>query len=262
MAIKRWLKRTLPHTIVLEIQKYRHLQNLKNISRDSDPDFKGIEKIVAPGDTVFDVGANMGFYTIFLSRLVGNRGTVISVEPVQSTFKLLQHMVNKLHLNNVRCFNMAMSSHAGTVKMEVPVSTSGEEDYYLARIVSEEKESSNRKIVTEVKTIDGIVGEQKLGVSFLKIDVEGHELKCLHGAKSLLEAQKPLILIEVWGNPDDESEEGRKTFVFLRQLGYTPYLWRNEEFHIRKTGELSVNYFFMAEHHEKVIKKLGRENQS
>jgi len=249
VGYKDALKKALPRWMVLEIQKRRYLKTLGKVSVESDPDFRGVERIVAGGDTVLDIGANMGFYTIFLSRLVGPNGSVVSVEPVDATFKLLTHMVRKLSLDNVRTKNIAVSDHAGEVTMEVPVNADGQEDYYLAKIVSGGGESNTRKVVVEVNTIDGLVAESNLKVSFLKIDVEGHELTCLKGAQSLFRTQQPALIIEVWGNPDDEQQPGIHTFRYLAELGYSPYLWKEGRFQPRRAGETSVNYFFFTPRH-------------
>jgi FkbM family methyltransferase len=180
---------------------------------------------------------------------------VISVEPIDNPYKLLRHMIRKLSLDNVRSMNIAVSDRAGKVTMEVPVNADGEEDFFLAKIVSDGGGDRTRKFEVDVDTIDNIVGERNLAVSFMKIDVEGHELTCLQGARNLLTTQKPALIIEVWGDPDNEQQPGIRTFTYLKNLGYAPYLWKDGAFRPRNQGEMSVNYFFFAPSHaEKFVK--------
>jgi len=255
VGFKQALKTLLPRWVVVEIQKRRYVKSLGKVSVESDPDFRGVEKIVAAGDTVLDIGANMGFYTVFLSRLVGPKGLVVSVEPVDTTYRLLRHISRQLSLDNVRCMNLAVSDHPGKLTMEVPVNADGQEDYFLAKIVSGEGDSRSRKVVVDVNTIDGLVAEGNLRVSFLKIDVEGHELTSLKGAKALFEKQQPALIIEVWGDPDNKDQPGIHTFAYLKSLGYAPYLWKEGKFQPRQPGETSVNYFFFHPRHvEKFVK--------
>ena len=67
-----------------------------------------IKYLVKPGDSVLDIGANVGWYTNHLSLLVGEPGKVYSIEPIPETFALLRAVVGELGLSNVESLNYAM----------------------------------------------------------------------------------------------------------------------------------------------------------
>src|SRR5215469_11112259 len=58
-------------------------------------------KLISPGDTVLDIGANIGVYSRMLSRCVGPQGTVYAFEPIPHTFDFLSNNIRKLGLKNV-----------------------------------------------------------------------------------------------------------------------------------------------------------------
>jgi len=154
-----------------------------------EPEFAKLPEWVSAGDIVLDIGANIGHYTARLSRLVGAGGRVISFEPVIETFELLSSNVSRLPGNNVSLINAAASEQTGMVSMALPILESGMTNYYMAEIVPGEGEFS-------VLTLPVDALEVPAPVSFIKIDVEGHELTTLKGMKKLIERDHPVMVIE------------------------------------------------------------------
>ena len=72
-----------------------------------------------PGDTVVDIGANIGSFTVLAASIVGPGGRVIALEPVSGTFARLQKNVGLNRLENVTCRNEAVDSRAGTLEIRV-----------------------------------------------------------------------------------------------------------------------------------------------
>jgi FkbM family methyltransferase len=60
------------------------------------------------GESVADIGANAGVYTIAFASLVGSSGEVYSFEPIAANYDILQTVINKAHLSNVRSFRAAL----------------------------------------------------------------------------------------------------------------------------------------------------------
>jgi FkbM family methyltransferase len=172
-----------------------------------EPEFHKLAEWVSEGDCVLDIGANLGVFTAALSQLVGPRGHVLAFEPVPETFRLLAFNSRLFAYPNVTLFNAAASDRSGLVGMEMPFSGTGLPDIYLAHIV--DKPTGRRVFALP---IDALRIPTK--VSFIKIDVEGHELSVLKGMEKLLTEQGPLLVVE--GNDLAVKE-------FLHSLGYADF---------------------------------------
>ena len=117
---KKLALRLVPETVLHLVKKIHYARVIRSISPNDEPDLKVIQRLVAPGHHVADLGANIGIYTKYLSELVGASGRVHSVEPIPLTFDILRSNVRKLGLRNVELKNCAISDTDGYVTMEVP----------------------------------------------------------------------------------------------------------------------------------------------
>ncbi len=99
-----------------------------------EPEFALLGQFVRPGDSVIDVGANVGHYTVRLSRLVGPQGRVFAFEPVPATFEVLASNLRSAGCENVTLFNTAASAVTNLVSMTVPRFPDGLANYYQASI--------------------------------------------------------------------------------------------------------------------------------
>lgn len=214
---------------------------------EGERDLEVVRHIVQPGDTVFDVGANFGYHTLFLSKFVGDQGEVYSVEPIPLTFEILSNGVRKLPLMNVRLFNCGISDKEGSGIMEIPTYDSGGENFYQARIIKDKKsEPSFRDCEVVLKTLDSFLPSIKKSIDFIKIDVEGHELQAIMGANQLIERFRPPMLIEVSGDPDQIGTPASELFNLLSRNGYSPYWYKGAALIERNHGDKSINYFFLT----------------
>lgn len=157
------------------------------------------------GDTVVDIGAHMGRYTITSSKFVGSSGKVIAVEAHPYNFRILQHNIRLNKLTNVNPLNWAVYSKKARLKLYLPDEDLGYTMHhslmtnYLATKYSEEIE--RRYIEVEADTLDNLLKIRGINkVNWIKIDVEGAEYEVLKGAKELLSANQYVsILVEVHG---------------------------------------------------------------
>ena len=169
-------------------------------------EFDVIQHLVKPGQQVLDVGANIGVYSVYLAGLVGESGHVHAIEPIPDTFDVLQYIAGKQDWPHITPYNYAISDTAGTVAMEVPNSDDGTPNYYRANLTSAPQTDSGR-MVTNIQAfpLDDLFAE--LPITFIKCDVEGHELACIRGARALISHAKPAWFIEVSGDPDQTELE-------------------------------------------------------
>jgi len=245
LRTKQLLASLLPEKLLLEVKKRYYLFLLNRPGTElMELDARALHRIVKPGDSVVDIGAFVGFYTKFLSSLVGPAGRVLSVEPIPHTYEILAWNIRALALNNVQLFNCAISDFEGVVTMEIPRYRNGGECWYDARIVSEPPTQHLRRLEAYARTLDSLVRNLDRPISFVKCDAEYHELGCVRGAVDMIQRWKPVWLIEMLRSPDEEGSDQRKTLEFLQQRGYIPYWYDGTDFRVRRPGQRSQNLFF------------------
>ena len=249
---KKLIVKFIPELFYGSILKLHFLNKLRAYSKNNEfeklePDLNIIKNLIKPGDSIIDVGANFGFYTFYLSKLVGENGHVFSIEPIPLTFKILSNNVKKLALDNVSLFNCGISEQDGFAIMEIPKFDSGSENYYQAKIVNNVKQASSiRKIKVELRTIDSLLYDYCKKIAFIKIDAENHEFQVINGAIKLISHLKPALFVEVSENPDDKHSLAFELFNLLKNQGYSPYYYRDNKLWMRTHGDKSINYFFLT----------------
>lgn len=144
---------------------------------------------------VFDVGANIGFYTVLAARLLEGRGEVHAFEPWAEMFERLARNLNLNQFKNVRLCQMAISDANGRERLFLPTDSS----WTTASLVQGFM-GMNQSAYEEVKTIrlDEYCTNNKVPqVDLLRIDAEGAELKVLQSMGTLLESCWPDLIFEV-----------------------------------------------------------------
>jgi len=247
--LKRFAFNVLPERILQAVKKVYYVHVLGILSESDEAEFKIIKHLVSNGSNVIDIGANIGDYSKLLSDLVGINGRVFSVEPIPLTFEILSSNMKKLKLKNVVLINCAISDSNGYARMEVPLyKTSRGENFYQARIVEENVNSSFKRIEVQSRILDSLFSDAG-NISFIKCDVEGHELKCIKGAINIIRNLRPAWLIEFSEDPDDPGSPAYETFRILNEEGYEALWFDGQNLKIRKKGDRSTNYFFLSEKH-------------
>lgn len=168
-----------------------------------------IRKHVAPGDTVYDIGANIGYVSLSLSKQVGAEGQVIAFEPVPRNIESFRHNIELNQIRNVRLMEVAASDRSGKETMRIA------ENLATASLLWHRNNPSATEVTVGTEPIDDLVDSGELRrPTFVKIDVEGAEGLVLQGMRRTIAAAKPVIFVEC-------SELGRETsWNLLRELGY------------------------------------------
>ena len=258
--VKRLLKRIawkiLPYSAVQLIKKCHYLRLLRLSLFEKEPELRVVRYLVKPGDSVIDIGANVGVYTKILSELAGPDGHVYSIEPFGPTFEILSYNVRKLNLNNVEPIKVAMSDSGAVVTMALPYNSSGAETHYRASIVADRAGECNKEQMSvQAITIDSRFLSACEKISFIKCDVEGHELACIKGAAKFLERSQAAWLIEVSGEPDDTDSAAHFVFKILKNQDYSAWWYDGDKLRKRRPGDKSTNYFFLKDKHIDILKK-------
>jgi len=176
-----------------------------------------LESIVQKGDSVADIGANIGAYTRELSSLVGPNGFVYAFEPMTENYEILEAVIRKARLSNVSSFRAALGCQLGRSTMVIP-DTGGFTGYYLAHFA--QSGESGRQETVEVLTLEELWKSKTIQcLHFIKCDVEESELEVIRGGHELIQSQLPGWLLEVSRKTSDE------VFYLLRGLGYRAFVY-------------------------------------
>jgi FkbM family methyltransferase len=156
------------------------------ISQHEKPTISAVLDCVGEGMTVWDVGANVGFYSCLMSRIVGPRGEVFAFEPIPHAFMQLEHQLIAAEATNVRAIRIALSNVDGAVQMLSNLNYTP-----ISRVVSGNFEKKAGENVIDVSTLRGdslVIKGLAHSPGFIKLDVEGHEFCVLSGMQNLLSA--------------------------------------------------------------------------
>ncbi|MDF1825469.1 MAG: FkbM family methyltransferase [Verrucomicrobiales bacterium] len=232
----------LPQGLQQRLRDAHYLSKLKSAKISDEIDLGVIELLVNPGDTVMDIGANFGLFTRFLSERVGADGKVFSFEPTETMSRVLNHNVTSMDLKNVETSRYALSDKKGSAQIKVPLHNNHSPNYYEASLCSVEESEAGEIDTIETTTLDAFCDDEAIkDLAFIKIDVEGHEIAVLNGARITLERFRPTILLEV-NEPLDEEGHGREVRDLTGYLGYKINVFENGTIRKRESGESLVNY--------------------
>lgn len=149
-----------------------------------------VKRLVSPGDIVLDVGANIGYYSVILSKIVGDHGRVICFEPTDHYSKVLEMNIISNSLENVEIIKVGLSNKRQELDIHIGRSSA------TLHVPGNQKLLSYEKI--KLISLDDFAKEYHLEkIDFIKIDVDGHEPLFLEGAWKTLEKFEPTILLEV-----------------------------------------------------------------
>ena len=203
-----------------------------------------VRNIVSPGMTVFDVGANIGKYSILFGELEGSAGKVYAFEPTSSTYaKLKQQIANSWLINVVPIrkavysqnqqieFNEFAEEYASWNSIGKPQMVNPKNFREYVPIVGKE--------IVEAITLDTYCQANGIDrIDYLKIDVEGAESDALRGATKLLKKQAiRYIQFEISRKMlEGLNRTAKETFEILEQNGYACY-------QIKANGEIGEQVF-------------------
>jgi len=235
----------LPDSVQGKLRRHHYFRKLRNAKITDEPDLGVVPRLVHRGDVVFDVGANFGLFTRFLSEAVGEEGKVLSFEPIPQIFEALSQSVKKLKLSNVECLKLAVSDRPGCAEMAIPLRGDGSRNHYEASLEEVGAGQETETFTAEMVSLDGLCADRGLGrVDFIKIDVEGHELSVLRGARRLMGQCRPRILLEV-NEPLHEAGHGAEVKAWIEEAGYEIRIFEGGEIVPLQPGEARVNYVLL-----------------
>jgi FkbM family methyltransferase len=162
------------------------------------------ERLVTEGSVVFDIGAQVGFYTLLAAVLVGVRGKVYAFEPLPANIQYLKAHLRLNRIANVTVIEKAVSNSSGVAKfIEGPSSAMGHF-------------SEQGALTVPTVSLDDLFMKREIpSPDFMKIDVENAAWLVLKGAESLLRSARPTIFLST-----DPRSRSPHCHQFLESLGY------------------------------------------
>tara|TARA_B110000971_G_scaffold109805_1_gene112541 strand:- start:87 stop:1037 length:951 start_codon:yes stop_codon:yes gene_type:complete len=204
--------------------------------------------------TIFDIGANLGWYSIFLA-LIDDKKRILSFEPISETFNALKKNISINNVRSIKTYNLALSDEQKEMEMFYSPSLTGASSFKNLQ----EKETQTKIIKTN--TLDNFIEIAEVdSLDFIKCDVEGAELLVVEGGLKSIEKYKPILFLEMlrkWANkfgyhPNEIIER-------LKPLNYRCFKVKNtklsEVIEISESEE-ATNFFFLDnERHKDLIIK-------
>jgi FkbM family methyltransferase len=175
-----------------------------------------IDRMVGPGMTCFDIGANIGAVSTHLARKVGAGGHVHAFEPVPSLRARLQKNLARNGCDLVVSVHPIALSNANG---QAPLAVAGvdADNQGLASLVATGNDRLTTTLVVPTATLDDFVAERGITrIDFIKMDIQGAEILLLEGARRTLSALRPNLIVEV--SPQDMAGIGKDSRDLLKML--------------------------------------------
>lgn len=186
----------------------------------TEPELDFLKAVLREGDTVIDVGANQGLYSLVASKAVGPSGRVAAIEPAGFALDMLRRNVTTNAAENVTVLPFAASDREGERRFNEM-----QGDRFGLSSFSSSSDDPRYATVIPTRSIDRILPSLNTGtVRLIKIDVEGAECSVLRGCMETLRAHRPLLVVEL--EPDHLFRLGASVDEMrrlLEPLGYRAF---------------------------------------
>lgn len=231
-----------------------------NFGTYEQEDSEMIYKLITPENVIFDIGANIGWYSNHMAAMQ-TTGKVYGFEPIPETFKKLVDNTNLNGFKNISLNNLAFSEKKQRLTFYYSPAQTGASS---SRNITEREDIV--KLECNSVSVDDFVHENNISkVDFIKCDVEGAELFVYQGATETLKKHKPIVFTEMlrkWSakfgyHPND-------IISLFTQLGYLCYFVKAEKLvSIDRINDdtMETNFFFLhKESHSDKIQQFSNES--
>lgn len=188
------------HTIQIDVSR-SHAQQLLYVEGERFIEERHLlRRLLKPGMTAVDVGANIGYYLLLIEESVGQGGRVICIEPSEENLPELTANIQLNKFTNVELHTVALGDRDGQTGLRSGINSGVDDAGAAAYTVA-------------LRRLDSLVNER---VDFIKTDVEGYEGHVLAGAGKLLETSRPVMFLEL--HPHLVGKFGHSTGAILASL--------------------------------------------
>jgi FkbM family methyltransferase len=192
-----------------------------------EPDLTGwISRRIRSGDTFVDVGANVGYYTLLASTLVGESGSVVAIEPSPRLFEALRDSVARNRLRNVRSVNLAVLDRSTAVSLFRGT------EHHSGLTTTREERGLDFECQVEAAPLPAILSpEETRRARLVKVDVEGAEWSVVSGMEPMLASGRDDLEVIVEIDAELLAHQGRRPqdiLALFADHGFHAYRLRND----------------------------------
>jgi FkbM family methyltransferase len=182
--------------------------------------------------TALDIGAAGGIYMVKMQHLSAN---VICFEPIQENINNLKTLINAVKAN-ATIEGIALSDKSGVAKLKMIINDLGRSTIEEENILEDKNGSAETFLSVPIKKLDDY---NYNNIGFIKIDVEGHELGVLMGAKETIKNNRPNLLVEI----EDRHKKNALLNVpaFLQAFDYMAFFIENNELKLMKDFDQAIH---------------------
>jgi FkbM family methyltransferase len=195
--------------------------------------------LIKQGDTIIDVGANVGEITLHAAKIVDQTGHVHAFEPDPKNYIRLTTNLNLNKFSNISHHKLGLGDEAGTFV----IGNVDERNRGMNRIIHSSITSDNASKI-EVTTLDNYVKEKNVThLNLVKIDVEGFEYNVLKGGVKTLDTFRPIFFIELDdSNLREQKSSASKLIAFLEDKNYSIFHSETNE-RITSTSNFNICHY-------------------
>jgi FkbM family methyltransferase len=192
----------------------------QNFFKSKYPELFYLKNIVNEGDTCVDIGANLGYYSTFLSKIVGSEGRIFAVEPVPLFQTILHRNLKKTNSSNVELLPYALGEKEEKIKMGMP-EREGVIHHGMTKVADSSSESYVEYFEAEMKIPNYLFADIPK-INFIKCDVEGYETHVFSNMIDILKKHSPVVQSELGGK-----ENRISVFKIFEKLNYDCFQLKN-----------------------------------
>ena len=223
-------KNFLPQSYLFEKRIKRSIKN------NDEKELQLLKKIIIPETDTIDIGVYRGVYSYEMAKY---SKMVHAFEPNPIIFKDIELNLGKI-IKNINLYNFALSDKENKVLLKVPIRNKNydksnyEEYFQMGRATIHEQNVMGDIETFEIKSKKLDIFTFSNRISFIKIDVEGHEMSVIKGAENTIKQYKPTLLVEI-----EEKHSKQKvldSINYINSLGYESFFYDNE---LKSTNNLN-----------------------
>jgi FkbM family methyltransferase len=212
-----------------------------------------VKRLIKSGSAILDIGANVGWYSLNLSKEFKNI-RIFAFEPVPKTYNYLNSNLLLNNITGIKTYNIGFSDEEKNVDIYLNPDCSGNSS--LANLLGSAKVE---KVNCRFTTVDLFVKQNNLKVDFIKCDVEGAELLVFRGAIEVLKSSKPIVFTEMLRKWSAKFNYHPNDIIDLfKNLGYHCYSLNEGkliQFYTMNEDTIETNFFFLHKdyHSEQIL---------
>ena len=209
-----------------------------------DTELKMFLSFLQENMVIFDIGANIGYYTILAASRVGSHGQIYAFEPDKENFAILKNNVELNQHSNVKLLQLAVSDECGYLELNISLDNKGDHRTRKTSDLNIDRKSYKVKSIT----IDSFCDENNVYPDVIKMDIQGFEYFAILGMMNLLtQTQDLVLLIELWPYGLNESSGLDTSELLYKQLENFGFVIFNIDENSKKVSKINnMNEILMS----------------